>query len=416
MGFSSEAIFMKPAISEEEEPGLLKKLGLDDLVICQKAPFEETMTHFKRRGVYIGHCGDCSYIVFDSVLVNYFGIVTDKLNPWEQILSDIYPDKDFLSVLNYDNTNAYSYHYFREGMTNRKKMGFHPTIHADIGEELELEKEYYVKKESVDGKEIFFTKPWNEQKTELDEWTHDQIGGSVAFHLVKMMAGVEYGHDLMFESYINQYLSKETLEIGGWDLDKRLFKKYPTLIPPELIGLGIIDERRYTDDASELAKLVPRTSIHINYPYGFHPVENNFASIITLELDQYPQQVWKALVEIEDWGKWFPHIYNARIAMTGIGKLENRSRFRWNVLGVNLVSQIIDFESPRKISWVSKGWGITAFHAWQIMPTDTGSKITLEHTQKGWLSQLLHFFLPKRMEKYHLEWLECLQKKLQENP
>lgn len=441
MGFSSEAIFMKPAISEEEEPGLLKKLGLDDLVICQKAPFEETMTHFKRRGVYIGHCGDCSYIVFDSVLVNYFGIVTDKLNPWEQILSDIYPDKDFLSILNYDNTNAYSYHYFREGMTNRKKMGFHPTIHADIGEELELEKEYYVKKESVDGKEIFFTKPWNEQKTELDEWTHDQIGGSVAFHLVKMMAGVEYGHDLMFESYINQYLSEDALEIGGWDLDKRLFKKYPALVPREIIGLRIFDERRYEptgvskfvpskliglknvderkyepNDDSEVAKQVPRTPIHINYPSGFHPEENNFASIITVELDQYTQRVWEVLINIKEWDEWFPQIYNTRIVSTHTGQLKPSSRFRWNTLGVHLVSHVIDFESPRKISWSSKGWGITTFHAWQIMPTDSGSKITLEHTQKGWLSQLLHFFLPKRMEKYHLEWLECLQKKLQENP
>ena len=415
MGFSSEAIFMKPGISEEEELGLLKKLGLEDLVICQKAHFEQIDLRGKN-GVYIGHFGDCSFIFFYGIVANYVGIVNESANPWEHALSAIYPNKEFLSILNFESTNSYAYHYFKEGITIRKKMGTHPAIYANIGEELEVEKEYYVKKEVVDGREIFFTKPWNDQKTELDEWTHEQIGGSVAFHLVKMITGVEYADELLFNASVRQYLPEGDSEMGAWDLDKYLFKRYPALIPSELIGLGVIDERRYRDDPSALAKLVPRTPIHINYPAGFHPIENNFAAIITLELDQYPQRVWDALIRIKEWDEWFPKIYNTRIVSTDTGQLKPRSRFRWNTLGVNLISQVIDFDPPRAISWVSKGPGITTFHAWQIMPTDSGCKITLEHTQKDWLSQLLHFFLPKRMEMYHLEWLECLQKKLQESP
>ena len=50
MGFSSEAIFMKPGISEGEELGLLKKLGLEDLVICQKAHFEQIDLRGKNGG------------------------------------------------------------------------------------------------------------------------------------------------------------------------------------------------------------------------------------------------------------------------------------------------------------------------------------------------------------------------------
>lgn len=156
--------------------------------------------------------------------------------------------------------------------------------------------------------------------------------------------------------------------------------------------------------------------VNIKYPIGFHPSENNISFVKSVEFPVTPDQIWEALVRVKEWDEWYPQVYNIRVIGSNASKLKIDSRFRWNTLGVHLVSQVIDFEPPRKISWVSKGWGIATFHAWQIMPTDTGSKITLEHTQKGWLSQLLHFFLPKRMEMYHLEWLECLQKKLQENP
>lgn len=418
MGHSSEAIFMKPRITVEQELSLLKKLGLDNFVFKEKVWFEETMTSSRRNGVYIGHCNDSTFIVFDGVVANYIGFIKDEFNPWEKILSSLYPNSAFLSILNFEGTCSYQYHYFKDAETVRKKAGVYPKLLSSIGEELEIEKEYYVKKETIDGQEIFFTKPWNEHETELHQWTHAQIGGEVAFRLVKIMAEVEYGHDFMFNSLVNQYLPNGELSIiGAWGLDKKLFQKYPALIPPELIGQGIIDEKVYepTPKQSLSSNSNASNPIHINYPSGFHPVDAPISITGNVEISASPEKVWEVLIQIKNWDEWHLETYNIQIVSTDIGELKYRSKFRWNTLGVHLLSQVNDFEPSRKISWMSRGTGISSFHAWQLIPTEQGTKVIVENTQKGWLCQLHHRLWPQRMVAYHVDWLERLSKRVLQN-
>lgn len=394
MGFRSEAIFMKPRISEAEELELLQKMGFGEYIYEGKVPFEDADGH-NRNGVYIGHCNESTYVIFEGIVLNHY----NRKNPWEKALQDIYPEKEFLSIMNYEVACGYFYHYYKNGKTIRRKSGDDAFQYFNEGEELEIEKAYYEKKEVIDGEEFFYTKPWNEHETELDRWQACQIGGEVAFRLVEMIAGVHYCDDLIFDSELNQYVSKEKPSEPENSSQKPAESQSSFEKP-----LGP------TPTFSSNAKPLP---IHINYPTGFHPVEDNITVITSIELSATPDQIWQALIQIKQWDEWHPQTYNIRIVSTDTGRLKPRTRFRWNTAGIHLLSQVIDFQPARALSWISQGTGIKAFHAWQIIPTAEGTKVILEHTQKGWLSRLSHFFNPKKMEQYHLNWLECLQEKLQ---
>lgn len=55
------------------------------------------------------------------------------------------------------------------------------------------------------------------------------------------------------------------------------------------------------------------------------------------------------------------------------------------------------------------------FRAWQLIPTEQGTKVIVENNQKGWLCQLHHRLRPQRMVAYHVDWLERLSKRVLQN-
>lgn len=391
MGFTSEAIFMKPAISEEEELELLEKIGLHNFVYQGQSFFEEADGRGRDSyGVYIGHCNDSTYIIFKGIIINYFHT---KVNPWEKALIEIYPDKEFLSIMNYEVACGFHYSYHKDGRTIRRKSGEDIKIYFNEGEELEIEKEYYVQKEFIDGEEYFYTNSRNDQKIELERWSACQIGGEVAFKLVKMIAGVEYWHDLLFDSTVNHYRPKEAPPKV-----ESVFQFHSIILPQPQMVSNIVD-----------SNLQP---VNIKYPIGFHPSESNISFVKSVEFSVTPDQIWEALVRVKEWDEWYPQVYNIRVIGSNASKLKIDSRFRWNTRGIHLLSQVANFEPKRVLSWASEGIGVKAFHVWQLIPTEGGTKVILEHTQKGWLCQLSHFIKPQKMEQYHLEWLNALQKLL----
>lgn len=407
MGFSTEAIFMQPKIAEEEELELLYQLGLTNLSYVGKVDFEETMTAAHRSGVYIGHCGDSTYIVFTGILLGYIGIVINDLNPWEKALSKIYPDKLFLSILNFEGTCSYSYHLFKSGTTIRKKDGTDREVYIDFGEELELEREYYEKKEIIDLLEAY-------------KYTRDQFGGDLAFYLTKMIAGVEYGQDPMFETTVNKYVPIDNIKIDFWVLDRFLLQKFPELITREVRGLGLLKPRPVPDRTMEVFKpqssfIIPKVDSHpshIKYPEHFHPVEAPVSTIVSVELDVSPKDVWQTIIDVQHWSEWHPATQKIWVEGNGSIRLKPSAKFHWHTLGMYLKGKILEFDRRGRITWKTKCGGIQSFHAWEWVATETGVKITLTNTQRGWLARLAHWLNPKRMENYHLNLLECLQKRL----
>lgn len=56
----------------------------------------------------------------------------------------------------------------------------------------------------------------------------------------------------------------------------------------------------------------------------------------------------------------------------GARELSGDMRFRWKTFGVNLVTDVKEFEPVHRIAWLAKGFGVEAYHALLLTPTTDG--------------------------------------------
>ena len=188
MGYSSEAVFIRKKLTDEIVKKVLDNIAEDGFVLCEdKVEFGDIDSRAPH-GIYLGQMNDSFYIIrgiYDSS--GGFDSALGRLD-LESLCLDLFPEEEILYINNHETANAYAYHLIRESQTIRHKRGFDPDVVIDSGNELDVEKTCYVKKEQRDGQWIYFTKSWR-RLGEFDEWTHDQIGGSIAFQLVRHMTG-----------------------------------------------------------------------------------------------------------------------------------------------------------------------------------------------------------------------------------
>ena len=207
MGFSSEAIIIKPAIEEGNFTSFLNQLGIDEPQFNKKAFFEEADSSH-RSGIYIGNFEGSTFLIYDNLTTSERG--DDLFSGLERQLTALLPTHELLTLLNIESSNAYLYHYIKDGKSVRLKSGDYTGVHINEGDELFLEKAYYAKKElDDDGEEIFYTSS-TKNPNKFEAWTHDQIGGSVAFNLTELLVGCSYT-EVPLDCYLHQYLPKREL-------------------------------------------------------------------------------------------------------------------------------------------------------------------------------------------------------------
>ena len=232
MGFSSEAIFVKAELKDE----MIQKItelthGDSDLVFNREIDFD-TIASGPPPGIYFGQMNQSFYMIYNYMTQDPYD---KRFADVQDIFALLFPETEILYITNIESANAYAYHFIKNGETIRKKVGAHPHVIEDIGEELETEKAYYVKKEIRDGQEIYFTKSYYKEG-ELDEYTHDQVGGSIAFKLVKDMTGCEYMTSDTDGFMAKEYLSKKRIQEMNDFLEGKSEKK---MIPELREGLPI---------------------------------------------------------------------------------------------------------------------------------------------------------------------------------
>ena len=145
----------------------------------------------------------------------------------------------------------------------------------------------------------------------------------------------------------------------------------------------------------------------IHWPKGFGPGEAPIHVVNRIETETAPEIVWRRLIHAAGW----PDIYaNASdVAIEGGGAdLFAGARFNWKTFGVALRSEVKEFEPDSRIAWLAKGTGVTAYHAWLIVPVGTGCAVLTEETQYGLVSRVGRLLFPTRMERWHQRWLEAL--------
>lgn len=149
------------------------------------------------------------------------------------------------------------------------------------------------------------------------------------------------------------------------------------------------------------------TATVIRWPDQFSPDRAPVHVVNELTTVATPQAVWNALIRAAEW----PDVYaNAsKVAIEGGGRdLHAAARFTWRTFGVDLKTEVVEFEPFERIAWLALAPGVEAYHAWLIQPAPGGCHVVTEETQHGLVARVGRWIYPDRMELWHQRWLEGL--------
>ena len=146
----------------------------------------------------------------------------------------------------------------------------------------------------------------------------------------------------------------------------------------------------------------------IRWPERFHPRRAPIFISNELTAAAPAEAVWGWLISAPLWPTFYSN--SANVVLDGEAtQLAGGTRFRWKTFGLNLRTEVKEFEPPQRIAWHAKGLGVDAYHAWLLTPTpDGGCHILTQETQHGWLARLGNVLMRNRMHRQHQRWLEGL--------
>ena len=113
------------------------------------------------------------------------------------------------------------------------------------------------------------------------------------------------------------------------------------------------------------------------------------------------------LIRAAEWSSYYANA--SKVAIEGGGPdLSEDARFTWRTFGVDLQSEVQEFEPCERIAWLARAPLIEAYHAWLILPAAGGCHVVTEETQHGLAARIGRLAFPRRMERWHQLWLEGL--------
>ena len=120
------------------------------------------------------------------------------------------------------------------------------------------------------------------------------------------------------------------------------------------------------------------------------------------------QTLWPVLVRVKDWPSWYPHAANIRTPGAE-PDLRLGSVFRWKTMGVNLRTEVVEFEPFTALAWIATGPVSRAFHRWDFAPAaEGGCLVSTEEVETGIAPRLLARRLKRDLSRAHQVWLEQL--------
>ncbi|THD59409.1 SRPBCC domain-containing protein [Phenylobacterium sp.] len=145
----------------------------------------------------------------------------------------------------------------------------------------------------------------------------------------------------------------------------------------------------------------------IRWPDRYAPALAPIHVVNDLAMAAPPEAVWAVLIRAADWPGFYANA--SKVVVEGGGPdLGAGARFSWKTFGVDLKTQVLEFEPPHRIAWLAMGTGVEAYHAWLIQPAPGGSHVVTEETQYGVAARAGRLLFPDRMERWHQRWLEGL--------
>lgn len=158
----------------------------------------------------------------------------------------------------------------------------------------------------------------------------------------------------------------------------------------------------FAQDANNNEKII--------YPTKFEPSNSPVFVRNEIEINSSPENVWFWIASATTWSEWYFNASKIQILNQQSNLLLPGTKFNWRTFGANVQSEVKEFVPYQRLAWDAKATGLSAYHAWLIIPTAKGCKVITEETQHGWLCRLAKFLMPNRTYTYHQIWLEGLKK------
>ncbi|HZL00583.1 MAG TPA: SRPBCC family protein [Caulobacteraceae bacterium] len=150
---------------------------------------------------------------------------------------------------------------------------------------------------------------------------------------------------------------------------------------------------------------MPPSPIH--WPARFEPGRSPVHVRNELTNSAPATTVWAALIAAPQWPDWYANAHDV-VVEGGARDLGPGARFTWKTFGVALRSMVEEFIPETRIAWLAEAFGVSAWHAWLITPTEGGCRVLTEETQHGVLARAGALFFLTRMSDWHQRWLEGL--------
>jgi uncharacterized protein YndB with AHSA1/START domain len=150
------------------------------------------------------------------------------------------------------------------------------------------------------------------------------------------------------------------------------------------------------------------SSSAIRWPDRYSPARSPVHVINELTVAAWPEAVWRVLIRAADWPSYYANA--SKVSIEGGGRdLSAGARFTWKTFGVDLKTEVQEFEPNARIAWLARAPLLEAYHAWLIEPlAGGGCRVITEETQHGLTARAGRLIYPGRMEHWHQKWLEGL--------
>ncbi len=139
----------------------------------------------------------------------------------------------------------------------------------------------------------------------------------------------------------------------------------------------------------------------IRWPARYEPKKATFFVSNQIDIAASPQEVWDVLINVDSWPEWYAGARNLQLTSSMSGKLAPDAVLSWNIMDLDFISTVKEFEPPYRLSWESRKSTIQGYHTWILIPTDQGTRVVTDESQFGILAWLQGIFIPNKLSKLH---------------
>lgn len=143
----------------------------------------------------------------------------------------------------------------------------------------------------------------------------------------------------------------------------------------------------------------------INWPANYEPGKSKFYVHNEIDIKASPAAVWAVLIAAKKWETYYKGASKVAFVNNPGSDLDAQTVFTWKTMGMDFESTIKEFVPHERLSWESRKKSIQGYHAWLIVPNQTGCKLITDESQNGWLTFFEKTFQPRKLRRLHDDWL-----------